>query len=160
MLTYKVFRFHPSEPDTGCLGFPAPESRTGGTSPGSTLASRQATLQQFGDTGVARRPNLRGRMVPGPCERGTISGAQVTEIYSLGILSPGSAFNLTTWSHADRVGVAVLSDDRTFDDICEVTDAMVHALASFNDPPEYRATASRRSPPPLAHLERIKSRET
>jgi hypothetical protein len=42
-----------------------------------------------------------------------------------------SAMNLTAWSYAGRVGVAVLSDDRTFEDTDEVTDAMLHSFGEL-----------------------------
>ena len=58
--------------------------------------------------------NVAISTVPGPRVRGSICGAAVTEIYSVGILSAASAFNLTAWSYADTVNLAVLSDDRTF----------------------------------------------
>ena len=69
--------------------------------------------------------------VPGPRERGRIGGAPVSEIYSVGVLSAGSAFNMTVWSYADQVDIAVLSDDQTFTDVHEATDAMVHAFAEI-----------------------------
>ena len=52
----------------------------------------------------------------------------MSEIYSVGVLSAGSAFNMTVWSYVDQVDIAVLSDDQTFDDMHEATDAMVHAF--------------------------------
>lgn len=75
--------------------------------------------------------NVAVSSVAGPRERGDIGGAPVTEIYSVGVLSPGSAFNMTVWSYVDQVDISVLSDDRTFDDVHEATDAMVHALAEI-----------------------------
>jgi diacylglycerol O-acyltransferase len=66
--------------------------------------------------------------VPGPRQRGHIGGAPVSEIYSVGVLSAGSAFNMTVWSYVDQLDIAVLSDDRTFKDPHEATDAMVHAF--------------------------------
>jgi diacylglycerol O-acyltransferase / wax synthase len=69
--------------------------------------------------------------VPGPRERGNIGGAPVTEIYSVGILSAGSAFNMTVWSYTDQVDISVLSDDRTFNDVHEATDAMIHAFGEI-----------------------------
>jgi diacylglycerol O-acyltransferase len=75
--------------------------------------------------------NVAVSNVPGPRERGHIGGAPVNEIYSIGILSPGSAFNMTVWSYVDQVDISILSDDRTFDDIHEATDAMVHGLAEI-----------------------------
>jgi diacylglycerol O-acyltransferase len=75
--------------------------------------------------------NVAVSNVPGPRERGHIGGAPVTEIYSVGILSAGSAFNMTVWSYVDQVDIAVLSDDQTFDDVHEATDAMVHAFAEI-----------------------------
>jgi WS/DGAT/MGAT family acyltransferase len=75
--------------------------------------------------------NVAISTVPGPRVHGVICGARVTEIYSVGILSAASAFNLTAWSYADTVNVAVLSDDRTFEDLCEVTDAISRAFAEL-----------------------------
>lgn len=75
-----------------------------------------------------RLMNVAVSNVPGPRERGHIGGAPVSEIYSVGVLSAGSAFNMTVWSYVDQVDIAVLSDDRTFADPHESTDAMVHAF--------------------------------
>ena len=69
--------------------------------------------------------------VPGPRQHGHVGGAQVSEIYSVGVLSPGSAFNMTVWSYVDQVDISVLSDDQTFDDVHEATDAMIHGLAEI-----------------------------
>ncbi|GAB3238556.1 WS/DGAT/MGAT family O-acyltransferase [Mycolicibacterium hippocampi] len=75
-----------------------------------------------------RMMNVAVSNVPGPRVRGHIGGAPVTEIYSVGVLSAGSAFNMTVWSYVDQVDIAVLSDDRTFTDPHEATEAMVHAF--------------------------------
>lgn len=72
--------------------------------------------------------NVAVSSVPGPRRRGHIGGAPVSEIYSIGVLSAGSAFNMTVWSYVDQVDISILSDDRTFHDIHEATDAMVHGL--------------------------------
>jgi diacylglycerol O-acyltransferase / wax synthase len=78
-----------------------------------------------------RLMNVAVSNVPGPRERGHIGGAPVTEIYSVGVLSAGSAFNMTVWSYVDQVDIAVLSDDRTFKDTHEATAAMVHAFGEI-----------------------------
>ena len=52
--------------------------------------------------------NVAVSNVPGPRERGHIGGAPVSEIYSVGVLSPGSAFNMTVWSYVDQLDIAVL----------------------------------------------------
>ncbi len=75
--------------------------------------------------------NVAVSNVPGPRERGHVGGAPVSEIYSVGVLSAGSAFNMTVWSYVDQVDIAVLSDDQTFNDIHEATDAMVHAFTEI-----------------------------
>ncbi len=75
--------------------------------------------------------NVAVSNVPGPRVRGHIGGAPVNEIYSIGILSSGSAFNMTVWSYVDQVDISILSDDRTFDDVHEATDAMIHGLAEI-----------------------------
>ena len=75
--------------------------------------------------------NVAVSNVPGPRQRGHIGGAPVSEIYSVGILSAGSAFNMTVWSYVDQLDIAVLSDDRTFKDTHEATDAMIHAFGEI-----------------------------
>jgi WS/DGAT/MGAT family acyltransferase len=72
--------------------------------------------------------NVAVSSVPGPRERGHVGGAPVTEIYSIGVLSAASAFNMTVWSYVDQVDISILSDDKTFNDIHEATDAMMHGL--------------------------------
>lgn len=75
--------------------------------------------------------NVAVSSVMGPREQGHLGGPPVTEIYSVGVLSAGSAFNMTVWSYVDQVDISVLSDDRTFNDVHEATDAMVHGLAEI-----------------------------
>jgi diacylglycerol O-acyltransferase len=75
--------------------------------------------------------NVAVSNVPGPRERGHLGGAPVTEIYSIGVISAGSAFNMTVWSYVDQVDISILSDDQTFDDVHEATDAMIHGLAEI-----------------------------
>jgi hypothetical protein len=75
--------------------------------------------------------NVAVSNVPGPRERGHIGGAPVSEIYSVGVLSAGSAFNMTVWSYVDQLDIAVLSDNQTFNDIHEATDAMIHAFGEI-----------------------------
>ena len=75
-----------------------------------------------------RLMNVAVSNVPGPRERGHIGDAPVSEIYSVGVLSAGSALNMTVWSYVDQLDIAVLSDDHTFKDSHEATDAMVHAF--------------------------------
>jgi diacylglycerol O-acyltransferase / wax synthase len=94
-----------------------------------------------------RLMNVAVSNVPGPKARGHIGPAPVSEIYSVGVLSPGSAFNMTVWSYVDQLDIAVLSDDRTFDDVHESTDAMIHAFgelrraAGFHGDPTLVSTA-------------------
>lgn len=94
--------------------------------------------------------NVAISSVPGPRERGHIGGADVTEIYSVGVLSAASAFNMTVWSYVDQVDISVLSDDQTFDDLHEATDAMLHALTEIRRaaglPVELRAVDSAMAP--------------
>jgi hypothetical protein len=78
-----------------------------------------------------RLMNVAVSNVPGPRERGPIGGAPVSEIYSVGVLSAGSAFNMTVWSYVDQLDIAILSDDRTFNDVHEATVAMVHAFGEI-----------------------------
>jgi hypothetical protein len=71
--------------------------------------------------------------VPGPRERGRIAGAPMSEIYSVGPLTAGSAVNITVWSYVDQLNISVLADDQTFTDVHQATDAMVHAFAEIRD---------------------------
>ncbi|MBI5341164.1 MAG: wax ester/triacylglycerol synthase family O-acyltransferase [Mycolicibacterium rufum] len=93
-----------------------------------------------------RLMNVAISNVPGPRQRGHIGGAPVSEIYSVGVLSAGSAFNMTVWSYVDQLDIAVLSDDSTFTDPHEATDAMVDAFGDLRracglTPPRSVATA-------------------
>jgi hypothetical protein len=38
---------------------------------------------------------------------------------------------MTVWSYVDQVDISILSDDQTFDDVHEATDAMVHGLTEI-----------------------------
>ena len=38
---------------------------------------------------------------------------------------------MTVWSYVDQLDIAILSDDRTFDDVHEATDAMIHGLTEI-----------------------------
>jgi WS/DGAT/MGAT family acyltransferase len=75
--------------------------------------------------------NVAVSNVPGPRERGHFGGAPVTEIYSTGVLSTGAPVNITVWSYVDQMGIAVLTDDRTFGDVHEATGALTGALAEI-----------------------------
>jgi WS/DGAT/MGAT family acyltransferase len=75
--------------------------------------------------------NVAVSSVVGPRERGHFGGAAVSEIYSTGVLSPGAPVNITVWSYVDQLGVAVLTDDQTFKDPHEATDALTEAFAEL-----------------------------
>jgi WS/DGAT/MGAT family acyltransferase len=75
--------------------------------------------------------NVAVSSVVGPRERGHFGGAPVSEIYSTGVLSPGAPVNITVWSYVDQLGVAVLTDDQTFNDPHEATDALVEAFGEL-----------------------------
>jgi diacylglycerol O-acyltransferase / wax synthase len=75
--------------------------------------------------------NLPISNVAGPRERGHFGGAPVSEIYSAGPLPPGCGINITVWSYVDQLNISVIADDRTLDDIHEVTDAMFHSFAEI-----------------------------
>jgi diacylglycerol O-acyltransferase / wax synthase len=68
--------------------------------------------------------NVAVSSVIGPRERGHFGGAPVSEIYSTGVLSPGAPVNITVWSYVDQLGVAVLTDNKTFRDAHDATDAL------------------------------------
>jgi diacylglycerol O-acyltransferase / wax synthase len=75
--------------------------------------------------------NVAVSSVVGPRERGHFGGAPVSEIYSTGVLSPGAPVNITVWSYVDQLGIAVLSDDETFNDPHEATDALSAAFSEL-----------------------------
>ncbi|BBX46528.1 wax ester/triacylglycerol synthase family O-acyltransferase [Mycobacterium cookii] len=75
--------------------------------------------------------NVAVSSVPGPRERGHFGGAPVSEIYSTGVLSPGAPVNITVWSYVDQLGIAVLTDDQTFGDPHEATDALCVAFSEL-----------------------------
>jgi diacylglycerol O-acyltransferase / wax synthase len=75
--------------------------------------------------------NVAVSCVAGPRERGYFGGAPVSEIYSTGVLSPGAPVNITVWSYVDQLGVAVLTDDQTFNDPHEATDAISAAFGEL-----------------------------
>jgi diacylglycerol O-acyltransferase / wax synthase len=75
--------------------------------------------------------NVAVSSVMGPRRRGHFGGATVSEIYSTGVLSPGAPVNITAWSYADHLGIAVLTDDETFNDPHEATDALTSAFAEL-----------------------------
>jgi diacylglycerol O-acyltransferase len=66
--------------------------------------------------------------VAGPREYGSLDGARVTEIYSVGPLAPGCGMNITVWSYVDQLNISVIADDQTLGDIRESTEAMVAAF--------------------------------
>jgi diacylglycerol O-acyltransferase / wax synthase len=76
--------------------------------------------------------NVAVSSVPGPRERGHFAGAPVSEIYSTGVLSPGAPVNITVWSYVDQLGFAVLTDDETFNDPHEATDALSEAFGELH----------------------------
>ena len=75
--------------------------------------------------------NVAVSSVAGPRERGHFGGAAVSEIYSTGVLSPGAPVNITVWSYVDQLGIAVLTDDQTFNDPHEATDALIEAFTEL-----------------------------
>ena len=81
--------------------------------------------------GRNRMMNVAVSNVAGPRERGHFGGAPVTEIYSTGVLSPGAPVNITVWSYVDQLGIAVLTDDRTFGDVHEATAALTDAFTEI-----------------------------
>jgi diacylglycerol O-acyltransferase / wax synthase len=77
--------------------------------------------------------NVAVSSVAGPRDRGRFGGASVSEIYSTGVLSPGAPVNITAWSYVDQLGVAVLTDDQTFKDAHDATDALSFAFAELHN---------------------------
>ena len=69
--------------------------------------------------------------VPGPRVRGSISGAPMSEIYSVGPVMAGAGINITVWSFVDQLNISVLADDATVGDPHEVTDAIIRAFTEI-----------------------------
>jgi diacylglycerol O-acyltransferase len=69
--------------------------------------------------------------VPGPRKRGSIAGAPMSEIYSVGPVMAGAGINITVWSYVDQLNISVLADDVTVEDPHEVTDAMIRAFTAI-----------------------------
>lgn len=77
--------------------------------------------------------NVAVSSVVGPREHGHFGGAKVSEIYSTGVLSPGAPVNITVWSYVDQLGVAVLTDDLTFTDPHDATNAISASFTELRD---------------------------
>ena len=86
--------------------------------------------------------NVAVSSVAGPRERGHFGGAPVSEIYSTGVLSPGAPVNITVWSYVDQLGVAVLTDDQTFNDPHEATDALIEGFGELRSAAGFSAQDS------------------
>jgi diacylglycerol O-acyltransferase / wax synthase len=78
--------------------------------------------------------------VPGPRERGRLSGAVVGEFYSVGPVSAGCGLNITVWSYVDQLNISILCDDRTMADPHLATDAMVESFAELRSVSGYSTT--------------------
>lgn len=101
-----------------------------------------AAFRWLGRQSSNRMMNVAVSSVMGPRSRGHLGGAPVHEIYSTGVLSPGAPVNITVWSYADRLGIAVLTDDRTFTDEHDATDALVAAFDELRSAARPYATLS------------------
>ncbi|WP_186273075.1 WS/DGAT/MGAT family O-acyltransferase [Mycobacterium kubicae] len=96
--------------------------------------------------GPNKMMNVAVSSVMGPRERGHFGGAPVSEIYSTGVLSPGAPVNITVWSYANRLNIAVLTDDQTFDDVHDATEALSAAFAELRDAAGTSAPRAARNP--------------
>jgi diacylglycerol O-acyltransferase len=74
--------------------------------------------------------NLSISNVPGPREYGRIGGDVMTQFFSVGPLTPGSAVNITVWSYVDQLNFSVLTDD-SIGDPHRITDAVTTELGSI-----------------------------
>ena len=97
-----------------------------------TAVAPQAFRWLSSRQGRNRMMNVAVSNVAGPRERGHFAGAPVSEIYSTGVLSLGAPVNITVWSYVDQMGIAVLTDDQTFGDVHEATDALVASFAEIH----------------------------
>jgi diacylglycerol O-acyltransferase len=75
-----------------------------------------------------RLMNIPISNVAGPREYGTLDGARVSAIYSVGPLAPGCGMNITVWSYVDHLNISVIADDQTLGETREATDAMLRAF--------------------------------
>ena len=75
-----------------------------------------------------RLMNLPISNVAGPRDYGSLDGARVGEIYSVGPLAPGCGMNITVWSYVDQLNISVIADDNTVKDPHEATAAMLDAF--------------------------------
>ena len=99
-------------------------SFTGGLMAYLPTAFAPAAFRWLGGRDIPNKlMNVAVSSVVGPRQRGHFGGATVTEIYSTGVLSPGAPVNITVWSYVDQLGIAVLTDDLTFKEPHEATDA-------------------------------------
>ena len=69
--------------------------------------------------------------VRGPRQFGYIAGTRVTELYSVGPLTPGCGVNITVWSYVDDLTISVIADDLTLDSPRELTSAMIEAFSEI-----------------------------
>lgn len=84
-----------------------------------------------GRAGKNKMFNISISNVPGPRERDHVAGGLATEIYSVGPLVVGTALNITVWSYVDQLNISVLTDNATFNDPHEVTDAITGAFTEI-----------------------------
>ena len=88
--------------------------------PVESMSQRMATREK-----QTKMLNFAVSNVPGPRERGSVAGAVIREIYSVGPLIMGSGLNITVWSYVDQLSISVLTDGATADDPHEITDGMI-----------------------------------
>ncbi|MGB8403711.1 MAG: wax ester/triacylglycerol synthase family O-acyltransferase [Mycobacterium sp.] len=86
--------------------------------------------------------NVSVSNVPGPRERGRLSGATVGEFYSVGPVSAGCGLNITVWSYVDQLNISIICDGRTLSDPHIATDAMVQSFAEIRSASGYSAALS------------------
>lgn len=84
--------------------------------------------------------NVSVSNVPGPRERGRLSGATVGEFYSVGPVSAGCGLNITVWSYADQLNISIICDDRTMADPHIATDAMIESFVEIRGAAGYSTT--------------------
>lgn len=80
-----------------------------------------------------RLMNLPVSNVRGPGERRRVSGMPITELYSVGPLTPGCAVNVTVWSYVDQLNVSLLADTKTDVELHELASWFRHELAVLRE---------------------------
>lgn len=91
-----------------------------------------ALMRAYSKRGVASRHaapfNVIVSNVPGPRTPATISGAPLSDLYSVGPILEGIGLNVTVWSYGDRMNFSLLTCPDLLPDLRDVADRLPAAL--------------------------------